>query len=148
MLKRVLFKVEHLEVMDVRQIELDDLLALDTVRYFLKQMSGRIDAVTWVHKGRIIACAGFFCPLPGTAEVWLIPSVYVKEVPILFVREVRSYLEVLAETFKWNRIQTVTRVDNFHRKWMKVLGFEEEGVMKKYRDGQDYIISARYFNWS
>lgn len=143
--RRIVFHSKHLEVMDVRPLDKQSVLALDAVRYVLEKMEGQNDAITLMYDGRIIACMGFWNLLPGVAEVWLIPSVYVKTVPKFFVREVNRYLTQVAETCAWHRAQTVTRSDLFHRRWMKALGFVEEGVMKQYHEKQDYIMSARYF---
>lgn len=103
------------------------------------------DALTLVIDGKVIACFGYFLILPGVVQVWLLPSIYLDQHKLTFVRIVRRYLDQTAEIFSWARIQSVTENDAKHRKWMKTLGFCEEGVLKKYFHGQDYIISARYF---
>lgn len=145
--KKVPFHVEHIKLMDLRQLEIEDVLSIGSVQSALA-VAGEREAVTLIHKGRIIACMGFFMILPGVAEVWLIPSVWVPTVPKLFIQEVRRYLEVTAEVVSWHRCQTVTRCDNFHRRWMKAIGFEEEGVLRNYSNGQDFIMSARLFGRS
>lgn len=145
MTRQVQFHVKHLDVMDLRPLDRDSVLALDSVRYILQNLPENSAATTIIWDGRILACAGFWSPFPGMAEVWLIPSIYVNQNKFGFVRIVNRYLEALAFTFKWTRIQTVTRKDQFHRRWMQALKFTEEGVMKNYFQGQDYILSARYF---
>lgn len=147
MIKRIPFDIGHLDLMDIRPLDRDSVVCLDSVRYVLKNLPLRSECVTIIIDGRLIACMGYWSPFDGTAEVWLIPSIYVKEYRFAFVRIVENYLKVLADTFKWSRIQTVTRTDLFHRRWMKALKFEEEGIMRKYFQGEDYIISARYFDW-
>jgi hypothetical protein len=139
--------VEHINVMDVRPLDRDTVLVLKDVRFVLEHLPEKAEALTLLWDGRIFACMGFWSPLPGMAEVWLIPSIYVKYNALGFVRTVDHYLKIAAETFLWGRVQTVTRMDMFHRRWMESLGFVEEGVMKNYYQGQDYILSARYFNW-
>lgn len=143
--KKVLFHYEHLKLMDLRPQEIESVLTVGTIQQALQAMQGNTDAVTLIYNGRIIACLGFFMLLPGVAEVWLIPSVWVPTVPKLFIQEIRRYLEVTGKTLNWTRAQTVTRHDDFHRRWMKAIGFEEEGLMKKYHMGSDYILSARLF---
>lgn len=143
--KKVLFHYEHLKLMDLRREELESILNIGDIQTVLKQMQGNAEAITLIHNGRIIACMGYFRILPGVAEVWLIPSVYVKTVPKLFIREVRRYLMALSETEHWHRCQTLTRCDSFHRRWMQSIGFIEEGTLHNYHQGENYIISARLF---
>lgn len=148
MIKRVLFNYEHLNLLEL-QPEYLPVLNMDGVRFVLKQLPLKYaDALTLMDDGQILACFGYVQVLPGVAEVWLLPSVYVNGNAIALVREVDGYLKSTAEIMGWHRIQTVTQDIDQHRKWMKVLGFEEEGVLKKYYQQKDYIMSARYFDWS
>lgn len=148
MIRRVLFNVEHLNILEL-QPDFSPILNFDGVRFILSKLPlPNADALTLMDDGRILCCFGYIQLLPGVAEVWLLPSVYVRDSPVALVSEVKGYLESTAKVFQWHRIQTVTQDIPYHRKWMHVLGFEEEGVLKKYFDKQDYIMSARYFDWS
>lgn len=148
MTKKVHFHIKHLDVMEVKPEFKESVLGLDKVRYVLSTIEGNIssDAITIIEDGRILLAMGYFTILPGVVEVWLLPSIYVEDTPVLFVKEVKNYLEALAQTLKWDRIQTVTQDNPQHRKWMELLGFCEEGIMKKYFLGKDYIMSARCFD--
>src|SRR5665213_1701191 len=139
MIKRVLFNYSHLDLLEL-QPEYESLLDYDGVRFVLKILpQPNADALTLMYDGRIIACFGYIQVLPGVAEVWLLPSIYMGTCFIPLVKEVDGYLKSTAEIFKWHRIQTVTQDIEQHRKWMQVLGFVEEGVMKKYLKGNDYV---------
>lgn len=142
MSRLVPFSIEHLAVMDVVPIYTETILGLENVRFVLKHMPGSGESVSVICDGKIIACMGYTVLLPGVAEVWMIPSIYVKEYSMYIVRMIKRYLLVQADTFKWHRIQTVTPCDHFSRRWMEALGFEEEGIMRKYFRDQDYVISA------
>lgn len=145
MIKRVLFHVEHLNIMDIRPLELETTLRIEGIRNVLSQMKGDSNAITLIHDGRILACMGFFDVGPGVVAVWLIPSIHVEKATIPFVREVNRYLEVTAKVLGWHRAQTLTRIDSFHRRWMKALKFSEESVLKQYINKEDYILSVRFF---
>ena len=148
MIKRVLFKYDHLELLDLQE-EYKPMLDMDGVRFILKQLpQPNADGLTLMVDGIVVCCFGYIQLLPGVAEVWLLPSVYMRDHSISVVREVKGYLDSTAEVRGWHRIQTVTRDILEHRKWMGVLGFVEEGTMKRYYKKEDYIISARYFDWS
>ena len=146
MIKRVLFNIKHLDVMYLQE-EYVPLLDFNGVRFILEKLPlPGADGLTLMIEGRIICCFGYMQLLPGVAEVWLLPSIYTKEYPIPFVREVNGYLESTAQVLNWHRIQTVTQNIATHRKWMTALGFVEEGILKLYYEKKDYIMSARYFD--
>lgn len=146
MIDRIPFHVEHLNLLKSDDEYKDSLLSFDHVRAVLANLPGspKADAVTFMCDGRVFACMGFWTISPGVVEVWLFPSIYVREHPIPFVRTVTNYIDALAKTFDWHRVQTVTKMDSKHRDWMKTLGFVEEGVMKAFYKKQDFVMSARY----
>lgn len=143
--KRILFHVEHLKCMDVREREEGLILGDQRIMNMLLLHSGRMDAETLIYGGRIIACMGFIEVVPGVVEVWLIPSIYVKSIPKLFLNTVKSRLEVVASTLGFHRMQTLGLEGEFHEKWMKWLGFKSEGKMEYYHDKKDYLMWARIF---
>lgn len=145
-MKRINFHISHLDLLDL-QPEYRDVLNFDGVRFTLSRLNPpNSDAMTLMYEGRVICCMGYIQILPGVAEVWLLPSIYLSDCTVSFVKEVHGFLGAIAKTFRWHRIQTVTKDSVQHRKWMKVLGFVEEGILKNYYDQKDYIMSARYFD--
>lgn len=148
MMKRVLFNKSHLDIMDIQE-EYKPLLGLEGIRFIMDRLPlPGADGMTLVCDGQILCCFGYITLIPGVAEVWLFPSVYVRSHSIAFVREVNGFIESTAKVLNWHRVQTLTQDLPEHRKWMKILGFAEEGVMKKYHEKKDYIMSARYFDGS
>lgn len=144
-IKRVLFNKHHLELMEIQE-EFKPLLQLDGVRFVLDRIPlPGADGLTLMCNGQILVCFGYIHIVPGVVEVWLFPSVYVQKYPLTLVTEVIGYLESTAKVLNWHRVQTVTQDNAQHRKWMKTLGFVEEGLMKYYLNKQDYVMSARYF---
>lgn len=147
-MRRVLFNRNHLDVMDLQE-SYRPILGLEGIRFVLDRLPlPGADGMTLIEDGRVLCCFGYITLIPGVAEVWLFPSVYVRDHSVSFVREVKGYIESTAQVMKWHRVQTLTQNINQHRKWMDVLGFEEEGTMKKYHEQKDFIMSARYFDWS
>lgn len=141
--RREIFHVKHLEIMEIRNLEKESIMQNSKILEGLQIHSGKMDAITLIHEGRIIACMGFMEILPGIADVWLIPSIYVPKVPKLFLREVRQYLDAVIEALGFHRLQTVGRTDAYHTRWMEYLGFTCEGTMKNYHQKQDYYMWAR-----
>lgn len=147
MTKRILFNIAHLDLLELQE-DYQPLLDMDGVRFVLKQLPlPNADGLSLMIDGRLICCFGYLQILPGVAEVWLLPSIHMDKYPLALVREVKGYLDSTAEVRQWHRIQTLTRNLESHCKWIKVLGFEKEGCMKNYYKQEDYILSARYFEW-
>lgn len=146
MIRRLMFHVTHLDVMD-KKLEFDCLLREERVRYYLANIPHNevADGITLLVDGRVFLSMGFFQIIPGEAEVWLFPSIYVEKQPLLFIKEVKSYLDILSKMFSWQRVRTVTRIDPQHRKWMHLLGFVEEGIIDNYFQGESYIVSSKSF---
>lgn len=147
MVERLLFEPGHLNFLKLRPEYQDTVFNLERAKRVLYHIPGGAegDALTLIVDDKILACFGYFLIFPGVVQVWLLPSIYLDEHPIIFVRIVKRYIEQTADVFNWHRVQTVTEVNDKHRRWMKTLGFVEEGVMKKYFNNQDYVMSARYF---
>jgi hypothetical protein len=148
MIKRVLFNKSHLDIIDLQE-EFKPILGLEGIRFILDKLPlPGADGVTLTCDGKILCCFGFITRVPGVVEVWLFPSIYVRDHSIVFVREINGYIESTAQVLNWHRVQTLTPDNLLHRKWMRILGFVEEGTMRKYHEKKDYIMSARYFDWS
>lgn len=92
-------------------------------------------------EGAIIACGGNIRIWPGRASAWALLSPTSGKHMARITRAVIRFFEV-SEDF---RIET-TVDDGFEagHRWAKLLGFEREGYMKKYRpNGQDAWLYAR-----
>jgi len=97
----------------------------------------------------IITFGGVYELWPGTVECWQMPSMRILETPVLFAKSTKQFLDHLLKTHDGlKRAQTVCIDDKMHANWMGFLGFEPEGVMKKYRDDQDYRIYSRVGQWA
>lgn len=141
------FHPKHLEVMDVRADDSDLFAGFKTEEGMqrVEQMAAiSVQAVTFFVDGRVLFCAGFCNLWPGVFEVWMLPSIYIKKHSVYFARLMRRYLDGIQEDFKAHRIQTTSFDDPFHEKWMKFLGFEWEGRMKKFtHDKRTMVMYGR-----
>lgn len=134
--KIIPFKAEHLECMDMRDHE----KALVSGNNVMKSVEQGSIAVTGIIDGRIICCGGIVPLNSGSSEIWLIPSIYVSNVTITFCKELRKWLFGVRENLGLNRMQTACINDALHDRWMEFLGFEKEGIMKKYSNGMDFAM--------
>ena len=100
-------------------------------------------AFTGVADGRVISCGGLNIMGHDNADVWQIPSIYVDSVSISYARYVRKWVQDMKEAFALNRMETLCVDDGLHKRWMRFLGFQQEGVKRNYIDGQDYVLWGR-----
>lgn len=138
MCRIVEFKKEHLEVMDLRPHE-HELIELGGDLSYLENGVN----CTGIVDGRVLCCGGVIPMMKGNAEIWLIPSVHVSKSTITFVKELKNWLFTVRESLDLDRMQTICIDDELHNRWMKFLGFEKEGQLKKYCNGKDYVMYGR-----
>lgn len=87
----------------------------------------------------VLGVMGAVPTLPGVCEVFVLASEAQQHHPVTFAKSVRKELYTLKE--KYRRIQAVSRDDDFHSRWLSWLGFEREGVLKKYGlHGEDMVM--------
>lgn len=143
--KVVQFQVHHLDVMDLREIELGGPFRLGDFKDRIDSIAKEsVQAATFLYDGRVLLCAGFTLLWPGVYVVWMIPSTHIQKAPISVARMIRRYVDRIMSDFKAHRIQTTTHDDPLHRRWMEFLGFKLEGVMERYtHDGKDMLMYAR-----
>lgn len=146
----IVFHPKHLEVAAVRQHELDTIFKMKNAYAQIEKLAAvSKQAGTFMYDGRVITCAGFMEMWQGVAEVWQIPTQYVKTCPTLFAKTMRGYIETIADQFKYHRVQTVAPADALHDRWMTWLGFIDEGTMQMYTaDKRNYRMWARTFQWA
>lgn len=144
----ILFHVEHLKTMQIRDQEWNGLFALPDVYERMERLSQTGEALSMVDNGRVITCAGFVQLWPGVLEMWQIPSTHLADNPMRYARIIKRYIEQVAEQLKAHRIQTVCANDNLHTRWMDFLGFGQEGLLEQYSyQMEDFIQWARLFKW-
>lgn len=94
--------------------------------------------------GHVICVGGALLERDGVAELWSIPTQYIKRYPIFYFKAIRRIIGDAKTRYQLRRLQTLTGLNdvvsyNLH----KHLGFKFEGVMEKYySDGSDAIRGA------
>ena len=105
-------------------------------------------SVAWsgVYDGRILLCGGVFQCSNHTAHCWTLISKFAKLYPIPVVRAIKNQLENIMQDMGLHRVETSNIEDaHDHHKWCRLLGFEEEGVMRYYDDQKrNYIRFAKF----
>lgn len=111
---------------------------IDMARSFL-----RGPAFTMVN-GDIIACGGVLKLWKGVGEGWLLTSPLIELHRVAFGRAAVRTIERLMDDLQLERLQTMVDAEHWvSRGWLQWMGFEPEGVMKKYLGGRDFIRFAK-----
>jgi len=129
--------------MDLRDHEKS--LVVDFER--VKALEAASIAVTGLDKGVVVACGGITPFLSGNAEIWLIPSIYFKEHAHTAVPEIMRWLFEVRENLQLNRMETSCIDDDLHTRFMEALGFECEGLKRKFYMGIDYKMWGRVWDY-
>ena len=141
MVKIVPFEDKHVDQFNfVGQKFLDTDIAL-----LLHYYAAHGPAFTILNEKEIIGIAGVVILWPGVGEAWTFLNPSFKRYAKSIHRAVKEKLQEIMDTFNLHRVQT-TVLDGFEAgiRWVKRLGFEEEGIMKAYGpNGEDFIRFAR-----
>ena len=96
---------------------------------------------TTMYKGEITAIGGVqkCWPGVGTAFLWALPAFV--SYPIASARTWKKIYQSIAEGGEFHRIEATVEVDDDDRvRFLKFLGFEYEGLMRKYSpEGYDHL---------
>lgn len=96
--------------------------------------------------GEEILCIGGMVPLfTGVAELWSLTAEAVITYPLAFHTSILKILDYWQNLYNLHRIQCkVVAGHDTSRKWLTRMGFEEEGLMRKYDShGRDFYLYAR-----
>ena len=101
--------------------------------------------LTGRRNGDIIVMGGVHVLWQGVGEGWIMVSKHAYKTPITVARYADEFFDVIMHEAQVQRVQaSVHAEDSQAVKFAKWLGFENEGLMKKYGpDGSDYYRMAR-----
>ena len=100
---------------------------------------------TGIENNAVLACGGVHKLWKGVGEAWLMIGREGYERPKVVAKYTQYIFQHLLEDNDLFRIQaSVSAIDTRAIRYAEWLGFEKEGIMKKYGpDGSDYIRYAR-----
>jgi len=110
------------------------------------EMQARLGlAVTALVYGKPVAMFGCIMLWTGVAEMWSIISDDARRYPKQLTIVAKSFSDIVAQSLSLHRLQLTVRSDEPRAlRWAEYLGFEIEGLMKKYSpDSVDTYILAR-----
>lgn len=107
--------------------------------------SERGEALTILADDEILSIGGVVSLFPGTAELWSLASTAVDKFPISFHKANIRILDYWIKALKLRRLQCKVYSEHVRSiEWLKRLGFQEEGLMRKYdTQGRDFYLYAK-----
>jgi len=128
------FEIKHLELMDVRSHEQQ----FTSDKNLINKIIDASVAWTGIANNKIICCWGYIVGESGIANLWLIPSIYMKDMRLSFFRKVKEVIGRTSQNF--SIMQTCCKNDILHARWMKFLGFKQIGILENFWAGNDYVL--------
>jgi len=141
MVRIVPFKEEHLEQFVYRGRRILGDYETELIRVYAKCGP----AYTALDGNAIIGIAGVVILWPGVGEAWVYANPEIRRYPKTIHRAVKEKLDEIIAGYGLHRVQAFVLSDfETGIRWVKRLGFEEEGLMRAYTpDGKDCIRFAR-----
>lgn len=120
--------------------------ALPDILERVKEQAKLGPAMTGLYDGVPVFCGGIVVLWPGVGEGWLYVSEQVAGHRLSFHRAVREWIGRLCADWKLHRLQVaIPDWNGMSCRWIKRLGFAEEGPMRGYGpDGSTFIRYAMY----
>ncbi len=130
---------EHFNLIDFRNQEAEALANDPSAKQRFFSLCEIGQTGTLLCDGRILCIMGLCQLWPGVWECFVFPSRYIHDYKKVYLRYAKTYLHQSIEDYKIRRIQTMSLSDPETNKWMQFLGFNFEGLHRKYGpEGSDY----------
>lgn len=145
-LKLISFKIEHLGLMKLRPRDAEQLELFKTIYQGNEE---RFRAWTIIDENAIpVAACGMTMPWPSVASVFMAFSQMVEddaEIARQTFWTIKGFIKQIFQDYHLHRMEADTPDDcDGQVRWMKLLGFDLEGVMQKYDpQGRDYLRFAK-----
>lgn len=139
----VVFEMEHLDFIlpNLREFEL---LGGTDFRSTVEVLQSISCIVTFMHEGVPAAIFGATQRWEGVAEVWSLTTDQVDRAPVAFFKACLRGLDHIEKILKPQRVEAAVHERHARScRWLEHLGFENEGLMRKYRQGTNYHRYAR-----
>ncbi len=132
--------MEHARMIKLRDFDKDTFGGNQGLMSLIRNKFDKVHSKTMMYEGKVLCILGFEYFNPGLANIFLIASEDVCVSPIVFARAVKTYVKkAIAERPSIYRVQTQTVTNPMYDRWMRFLGFQEEGTLRRYdQNGLDY----------
>lgn len=139
------FKAEHAEFFhQVYRNDAPMASCIDNANYW-RALEATEAAFSGFHGAVFLGCAGVAPMWAGVAEAWMLLTPKIEPFKLSMHRVCKRGLERAIEAYRLHRVQaTVAERDVRARRWIEVLGFQNEAILRSYGPrGEDYILYGR-----
>tara|TARA_R110000803_G_scaffold67203_1_gene128839 strand:- start:9989 stop:10465 length:477 start_codon:yes stop_codon:yes gene_type:complete len=139
------FRPSHADKIELKDRDLYYESIIPNYRQYIA--GGAQPGLSWtgIYNNKIVLCFGVRQVWPNVAEAWLLPSPLINDHALSVVRTARKIFSDIFKTEAFSRVHiSVDSANDSAFKFAKALGFETEGILRKYGpDGSDYYMMAR-----
>jgi ribosomal protein S18 acetylase RimI-like enzyme len=139
------FHPAHLEVIDPVEFRKSSAAQLSDWKKLIAIQAENGVAITAYLHGKPVACFGFLVMWTGVAEMWLLIEERGRQFGKSLTRAAMIVRDCAVLSNNLHRLQITVRCSDTRAvKWAKVLGFDQEAVLRRYGPDQtDFYIFAR-----
>ena len=146
MIEIIPFKKEHAKYIAEHRINTQMLNVKENYLDLLDQLEKPNMSWTGLINNKIMAAGGLLEMWPHVFEGWVMATVDINKHPISTARIIKKIFNEVMVTNQVHRLQTTVKADyEIGHKFAQWLGLQQEGLMKKYLDNEDYNLYARIF---
>jgi len=130
------YLIKPFEPKHVENLRLDDQMLLD-----LGGLNEKSPSYSGFIDGSYAFSAGIINNL-GMGTVWVYTTPLIEKHPIWFTKSIKNLLNAGTDLYKFERVQATVLKENVKaQKWIEYLGFEKEGLMRKFIGGDHYLYA-------
>lgn len=139
------FQAGHVSVMNVQAQNFQTISRSVDVMTMLEHQARHGHAITAILHGRPVACFGAVHIWNGVEEMWCFIEERGRKYPKTLTRAAIAYRDFRVLSKNLHRLQIVVRCNDLRAvRWGCAIGFEIEGLMKKYGPDQaDFFMMSR-----
>ena len=137
------FRPEHATLIKARDITASPLATSTEDILRVQALCGH--AITALLHGKPAACFGSVYIWPGLEEMWCLMEDRARNSALSLTKIAKSYADLRVVAGNLHRLQITVRSNDLRAvRWGNAIGFETEGLMKKYGpDGSDFFLMSR-----
>ncbi len=125
-LKIIPFQIEHLDWMDIREHEVENILSVKNYKEKIKAVTLVGTSLTVICNHTILCALGVLDIYDGVCEIWMLPCKSILQHKLSFAKITKNFIDQLWEMGYYNRIQVAALADDFHNRYFSWLGFKIE----------------------
>lgn len=139
------FQAGHVAVMNVKAQNFQTISRAMDVMTMLENQAKYGHAITAILHGRPVACFGAVHIWKGVEEMWCFIEERGRKYPKTLTRAAIAYRDFRVLSKNLHRLQIIVRCNDLRAvRWGLAIGFEIEGLMKKYGpDEADFFMMSR-----